>query len=148
MMADSESIKAPRNGPEYLAWINMRRRCYDTKYTSHPYYGARGITVCERWKDFACFFADMGVRPSPAHSLDRIDTNGHYSPDNCRWSTKDVQQQTRRYCRLTPEKVAEVWRLHRLGQKPKAIAQAVGCTSHNVQGVIKGRTWRQFRLDA
>lgn len=85
-----------RNGstPEYRAWCRMKSDCYRPTSKSYSYYGGRGITVCKRWRnDFAEFYRDLGPRPSPRHSLGRINNNRGYRKDNCRWET--VWQQAR-----------------------------------------------------
>lgn len=80
--------------PEYRAWSDMRRRCADKE---NLLYGGRGITVCDRWlESFESFMADMGLRPSDGHSLDRIDANGNYEPSNCRWATITEQNRNLR----------------------------------------------------
>jgi hypothetical protein len=84
----------------YNRWQNMRRRCYDPNNISYPYYGARGITVCERWHSFANFFADMG-NPPRGKSLDRINVNGNYEPGNCRWASIFEQARNKRPVRTT-----------------------------------------------
>jgi len=83
--------------PEYQAWQSMKNRCFNpnTKYYSD--YGGRGIGVCDRWKNSSeNFLADMGLKPTPKHSLDRIDNDGDYCLDNCRWATKAEQENNKR----------------------------------------------------
>jgi hypothetical protein len=82
--------------PEYRIWVAMRQRCRDPRHGSFKYYGGRGIAVCERWKSYENFLADMGRKPSPAHSLDRIDNDGNYEPTNCRWATRTEQNKNKR----------------------------------------------------
>lgn len=95
-------MKFASSGPVYRAWIHMRERCWNPKCHAFKNYGARGISVCERWAhDFSAFAIDMGPRPA-GHSLDRIDNDGNYEPDNCRWATPTEQVRNRRleYTRL------------------------------------------------
>lgn len=84
-----------RKTPTYYSWVNMRARCKYPYHTAFKYYGARGITVCERWEVFANFLEDMGERPE-GMSLDRIDPDGNYEPSNCRWATNEEQLANRR----------------------------------------------------
>lgn len=82
--------------PEYQTWANMRKRCLNPNAEGYEYYGGRGISVCERWSTFENFFADMGKKPSPQHSIDRIDNNKGYYPENCEWADKTQQVINRR----------------------------------------------------
>jgi hypothetical protein len=79
----------------YKIWQGMKERCFNTKHNSYPDYGGRGITVCERWMAFTHFLADMG-EPPQGTSLDRIDVDGPYCKENCRWATASEQQRNKR----------------------------------------------------
>jgi hypothetical protein len=81
--------------PTYYSWLNMIQRCTNSANTYFHNYGGRGITVCERWRNFENFLSDMGERP-PHHTIDRIDNERSYQPDNCKWSTRKEQAKNKR----------------------------------------------------
>lgn len=85
---------------EYRTYKHMVERCTNESCKMYPHYGGRGISVCERWMTFENFLADMGVRPSPKHSLDRINNDGNYEPGNCRWATGSQQMRNTRRTRM------------------------------------------------
>jgi len=111
----------PKHGasrsPEYKIWCTMKRRCTDPSSPTYKRHGARGITVCQRWlHSFADFIADMGPRPSAAHSIDRIDNEGNYEPGNCRWATREEQmgntRHTPRFTHQGTTKTLVEWAAH------------------------------------
>lgn len=87
--------------PEYRIWAGMKKRCYNVHCKQYADWGGRGIRVCRRWlHSFLNFFRDMGPRPSPAHTLERLDNSKGYSPSNCVWATRTAQSNNSRHNHL------------------------------------------------
>src|SRR5574343_19345 len=128
--------------PEYTVWIDIKKRCYNSKSTSYKRYGARGIKVCDSWlKSFKSFIEDMGNRPTPKHQIDRIDNSKHYSPDNCRWVTKAENAQNRRTTRLSPSQVMDIF-TSRLQLKELANIYKVSVST--IHDIKMGKKWKKI----
>jgi hypothetical protein len=96
--AHGHSANGKRSGT-YVSWQGMQARCFNGNTPGYANYGGRGITVCDRWRNFPEFLADMGERPAGT-AIERIDNDGNYEPGNCRWAPREEQQQNTRRTRL------------------------------------------------
>ena len=116
--------------PEYAIWSRIIQRCKNPNASSYEYYGARGITI--EWNSFEDFYKDMGPRP-PGMTLDRRDNDKGYSKENCRWVTREVQQQNTRISK---------WWVIRGERYPSSgtAAKALGISRHRVRRLCSGRT--------
>lgn len=95
---------------EYVCWINMRVRCQDETHHQYPSYGARGISVCDRWQQFENFLADMSPMPGPGFTIERTDNDKGYEPTNCKWGTRLEQARNMRPRKNNPSGAVGVYR--------------------------------------
>lgn len=124
--------------PTYSTWDNMVQRCTNMNAVAWPYYGGRGISVDPDWFVFGNFLADMGLRPE-GMSLDRVNPDGNYCKDNCRWASKAEQSQNTKRTKLNPELVREI---RSSSLSAAAFARIIGCSKDTVLYVRRGKTWR------
>lgn len=122
----------------YKIWGGMINRCFNERNKGYPQYGGRGITVCERWRSFENFLADMGERPA-GMSIERIDNSGNYEPGNCRWATATDQARNTRRTKLTPELVDGI-RAGRLSAKE--VGQETGAARSTFYAAKNNTNWK------
>ena len=118
----------------------MRYRCQNPNNKSYERYGARGITVCERWAKFENFYADMGPRPS-GRSLERKKNNDGYSPENCVWGTPSDQQRNKRTSKLTIDLAEEVLGRIEHGEARVSVARRMKLSCSYVSELWSGKYW-------
>jgi hypothetical protein len=127
----------------YTSWGHLVSRCTNKNNAEYGNYGGRGIKVCDRWRVFENFLEDMGERPTSSYTIDRIDNNKGYGPENCRWANK--KQQTRnRNNTLSVETVRTIKRLFSGGLTKKDIALEVGVPYNRVVDITLGRSWKDI----
>ena len=146
-----------RHTPTYRSWLKMRERCHNPAHDKYPYYGGRGIVVCDRWRDdFRAFYADMGERPE-GRTLDRIDLDGHYTPENCRWATRQEQNRNKSNTVLVDHNgemisTSEFARIYGVGQtslsqRIRAGQNALEAAEY-LQRLSRGEIQREYRIAA
>jgi hypothetical protein len=135
--------KRKRKAPEYGIWNGMLERCRNPLNVSFHNYGGRGIKVCASWAgDFTAFYGDVGPRPSPRHTLDRIDNNGNYEPGNVRWATQREQSLNRRNCQIEAHEPEQFRWLASLGYTQMEISRHFEVRYKTVNSIVLGKTWK------
>jgi len=132
----------------YTTYSHMIRRCYNPSNEAYKDYGGRGISICKRWyngkrsrEGFLNFVEDMGPKPT-GYSVDRIDNDGDYSPDNCHWATAKTQARNRSTTKLTDSDIPEIFDLASQGFSQRAIAREFNVAQPTIGRILRGKSWQ------
>ena len=130
------------NTPEYMTWKGMKYRCNYSNDSHFHIYGGRGVKVCDRWENsFLSFLEDMERKPTPRHQIDRIDNDGNYTPDNCRWVTNQENKQNNSQTKLCPDVIIEI--RNQYGNIPvKELVKNYGVSRQNIWAIVTKRCWK------
>jgi len=148
-----------KNTPEYRIWKSMKQRCLNKNNPRYSDYGGRGIKICQRWiDDFMNFYNDMGPRPDKNYSIDRIDNDGDYCPENCRWETNQVQCQNTRHNKFTADDIRYIREDYQKfvdgmdkftkkfkKDKLEELAEKFNSSIHTIRGIISRKTWKNIQ---
>lgn len=139
-------VKHRKSGSrEYKIWSQMKGRCDNPAHLRFVYYGARGISVCESWRNsFECFFADMGEAPD-GMSIDRIDVNLGYFKENCRWASQKQQNRNRRSTKLSAEDASDI--KNNISDTSRSLASKYQISVSQVQRIRSGKRWAAENCD-
>lgn len=134
--------------PLYKTWTQIKRRCYTHQAREYPIYGGRGIKMCDCWrKSFVAFLdyieVNIGPRPTPRHTIDRINNDLHYEPNNIRWATKAEQAHNRTTNKLTNDDINLIRKLHIRGPGGNTVelARRFGVHEEHIRQIIRKTRW-------
>jgi len=135
--------------PMYGMWKAMISRCRNPNRADYPRYGGRGISVCQEWHDFSLFHAwAIASGYAAGLTIDRMDVNGNYAPDNCRWISVALNSRYKRTTRLTEDAAADIRARHASGESQLAIAERHGITRRHVNGICRNKAWADICVDS